>query len=331
MSPVTAVRYDEAPKPGTDILALVSRQLANHRGVFLGEQHDQFLARDFLISHMDALRKAGVTTIYFETRDPLVKATKTHGTACIMAQDLDRLAIKNPEIAKQIEDVKRTGAEALFAKVEPDQIVRNRTFMEQLVRIAHASGIEVIGHDTIGDAFYQLPARDALKYIDQRDINSAHIVNSSAPKAPLDKFIILAGSDHSRGAASYTMPDRSSITLSEGLPERLDIPSIDFTTFENLTMHESLLPERENLAMTLERKPYTFRTLNDTSADFAVVHRSGAALLAEGHHQLPEGYNVAFALFNEPDCRYHVEDENAILPPASIENIIRNIHAGRRR
>lgn len=317
------------PKPGYDILELVTAQLHGARGVFLGEEHDQYLARDFLITHLAELKQAGVTTIYFEASDTWVSAARTHGIECLMAKDLDKLRTTNIDVAQQIEAVRKTGAEALFAGVQQNMSVHNRTYMQQLLKAAQAEGIAVIGHDTVGNGYARLSTRGILDHIDQRDQNSAHIVNSSAPAAPLNKFIILAGSDHSRRAASYVLPDQSTIRLGDGLPERLGIPSIDFTAIDNLNMHESLLAKGDAISKMLETRPYITTPVTDTSADFAVIHRNGFALLGEDAHQLPTGYNVAFTLFDEPVCRYQVTDDAVVLPPAGVENIIRTITAER--
>lgn len=318
-------KHASANKPGADIMALVANQLKNNRGVFLGESHDEHMARDFLLLHLEELKETGVTTIYFEMPHPAVEAVIEHGIECLTARDINILLDKNDAQAEKIREILKNN-NSLRLKQETNQSVINKEFISDLVTAAQKHGIRVLGHDAIGNGYDNLDELDTLRNIDARDAKSTLIINNTQDDG---KFIVLGGSSHSRSANTYDLGEGESITLGNGLPERLNIPSIDFTRINDIEHHEGLLPKRAAINKTLTKAHYRIETPNDGTATNVVIHRDGANL--DGRANIYSEYiDVPKALLNESLCKYDPQNESIILPPARIDEIIRGINALRR-
>ena len=186
----------------------VTAALANHRGLFIGETHNDLLAAYFTISHMRELKEAGVTTVYVEYN--ALKARAAQGGERCRAEFM--------------------GPSSTDAGQEADS---QRIGMQMVIEAATLAGMRVIGHDPLTSNSWQWDKIDADpsllhrlatngSAIDRRDDYAAEIINRTYDGG---KFIVYGGLLHSGNEVA----DRPS---KKGLSERLKIPSIDFTKHE---------------------------------------------------------------------------------------------------
>lgn len=187
-------------EPGSDILAIVRRELNRHEGVFIGETHEQPFAAYFLTANMRTLREAGVTTLYIELPHESLIALRDNGVTGLMieeyGQDVYSLTPSNSYM----------------------------TAWSTLIEAAELNGIRIIGYDPVNRraAGNSVALRTAAA-MEQRDSGGASIISATHNNG---SYIILGGSYHSRIAGSEAQ------NPSAGLPERLGIASIDFIPTE---------------------------------------------------------------------------------------------------
>ncbi|MCI5048828.1 MAG: ChaN family lipoprotein [Rickettsiales bacterium] len=208
----------------SQVFNTVSDQLKTNEGVFLGETHTNSLVPDFLITHMKELKAQGVTTIYMEM-DHALLAAKSLGKECKSSYMGDDSVVP--------EEVRKANA-------NPDSKWNRENDYGDVIRAARAAGIRVIGTNydhktnsvyaatvTVDDKGELIPTELGIKKsndaeaMDKRDAFATEVVKATRDGG---KYVIYGGQVHSRAKGAFAQ------LPSEGLPERLGIPSIDFMT-----------------------------------------------------------------------------------------------------
>lgn len=189
--------------------------LANNEGVFVGESHDQSIAPDFLITHMEDLAAAGVTTLYIEKNhqrllSALISAEcdASHYGGEIPSTPSAIMYERETSSAHVINEAKRLGIRVIGA----DPLVLNKPLEERAFVYDPSTG-----RREFSDFAYDYVLSPEM--LDWRDYFASQVVEATRDGG---KYIVYGGAGHSRD------PEADPFFPSAGVDYLLGIPSIDF-------------------------------------------------------------------------------------------------------
>jgi hypothetical protein len=347
-------------KPDTSsILELIRLEFQDYPGIFIGEDHTEHAARDFILSHLQELKKLGVTTIYMEAPYTAIEAVyageafskeaakrtgkplPAGGLTCLNVASALNDIKKDSTLQRQLETIPIKKDYTLTREVSFGKGVyetantgyENLIFLEALVKKADELGIQVIGHDIRGRVSYAGTYETIKEERIIRDIGGAERIKATAPKN--GKYIIIGGSDHSQEPTTIIIDKNNRIKIDAGLPYLLKIGSIDFTPLTSASIHRDLTNDLDHVSKEVNSKGWALYTLEDGTADYAVIHAPGLRLANPIQSELPAKtvedelmveYKIPKALLNNPICQ-NPDEQYDIIPPARRAEIIRTINA----
>lgn len=318
---------------GADIMVKMTDYLQNSQGLFIGESHDQNIARDFLLSHLNALKDAGVTTIYFEMQHPRIQGIREHGLNCMAAFNVGYATIQDPEQQKALENyVNKQGVTTLpVTLTEFAQNHNNLRFLDTLITEANKHGIAVVGHD-ITTAKSDTDSVDFAARINTRDKASARIIEQTKPADSKEKYLVFGGNEHARKSRSASDEHGNTIALEDGLSAQLRIPALTFRESSDINIDDP--DTRARFEATIRDRGYLFVNTGDATTT-VVAHRDGFSLSTSPTYPRTEkanidvGYTLPLELFKDPHCRPSASDDHALLSPPQVSEIIRSINTER--
>lgn len=242
-------------KPTPDIIQLAQNSLKRMGGVFIGEEHEQAFARQFLIEHMPELAASGVRTLYLEHTQATIDALRHGGVDCLLyTQPDERIA---PYLPSPTHVAATQNTRDSYAR------------MAALIEAADRAGVRVIGYETFQDGIH-IAAAQTPEGVMRREMLGAKIIHETRA-ADSGHYLVLGGGAHSRAAGA--MPDYPA----PGLDMRLGIDSIDFTSREHArALHPDLAYSslHQTLDFAVLGKNYVAIPA-DATATHIIIHRSG--------------------------------------------------------